>query len=166
MGSRKTWVWIIVGVLGLCLFGLILVAGAGVYFVTRHISTERSTSTEAIQAFDAVRASFPNQRPLYELDAAEQPRVARPLGELPTSTSRPQSLRMLAWDPDKQRLVKVSLPFWILRLKKSRMDVVGRERGFDLERLDLDGEELERIGPALVFDFRDQDGVRVLLWTQ
>jgi hypothetical protein len=37
MASGKTWVWIVVGALGVCLVALIVVAGAGVYFVTRHI---------------------------------------------------------------------------------------------------------------------------------
>ena len=166
MGSRKTWVWVVVGTAGVGLVGLIVVAGAGVYFVTRHISTEKSTSVDAIRAFDGVRASFPNQKPLYDLDNAERPRVARPLNEIPTSQSKPGHLWALAWDPDDERLVKVSLPFWILRLRKSKMDIVGKDGGFDLERLNLDGDELERIGPTLIFDFRDRDGVRVLLWTQ
>jgi hypothetical protein len=166
MASRKTWVWILVGTAGVGLVGLIVVAGAGVYFVTRHISTEKSTSAEAIRAFDAVRASFPNQKPLYDLDNAERPRVARPLNKIPTSQSKPDHLWVLAWDPDDERLVKVSLPFWVLRLGKRKMEIIGKDGGFDLERLNLDGEELERIGPALIFDFRDRDGVRVLLWTQ
>jgi hypothetical protein len=164
--QRRTWVWVLVGAAGVVLLGLIMVAGAGVYFVTRHISTEKSTSTEAIRAFDHVKASFPNQKPLYDLDNTERPRIVRPLSDIPTSTTRPQHLRVLAWDPDDQRLVKLNLPFWILKLKKGKMEITGRHGGFDLERLDLDGDELERIGPALIFDFRDHDGVRVLLWTQ
>jgi hypothetical protein len=44
--------------------------------------------------------------------------------------------------------------------------VMREANGFDFQRLNLDVDELERIGPALVFDFRNQDGVRVLLWTQ
>ena len=60
----------------------------------------------------------------------------------------------------------INLPFWILRMGHRRMPVGRRERGFDLNRLNLDVDELERIGPALVFDFRNQDGVRVLVWTQ
>ena len=166
MATRRTWIWILVGTAGVCLLGLIAIAGAGVYFVTRHISTEKSTGTEAIRAFDSVKATFANQKPLYELDSDEHPRIARPTHEMPTSSSKPQHLQVLAWDPEDERLVKVKLPLWVLRLKKSKMDVVGKDRGFDLERLELDGDELERIGPTLLFDFRDRDGVRVLLWTQ
>jgi hypothetical protein len=165
MAARRTWVWVLVGTAGVGIFGLICVAGAGVYFVTRHISTEKSTNAEAIQAFETVRTKFPNQKPLYELDDEQRPRVARPPNRIPTASSKPEHLWVLAWDPEDQRLVKVSLPFWILRLRP-KMEVVGKEGGFDLERLNLDVEELERIGPAPIFDFRDRDGMRVLVWTQ
>jgi len=157
---------VVVGTAGVGIVFLIGAAGAGVYFVTRHISTEKSTGADAIRAFDAVRAAFPNQKPLYDLDDAEQPRITKPLSDIPTSSTKPEHLWVLAWDPEEQRLVKVSLPFWIIRLRKSKMEVVGKDGGFDLERLNLDGEELERIGPSLIFDFRDRDGVRVLIWTQ
>jgi len=165
MASRKTWVWVVVGAGSVCLVGLVAIAGAGVYFVSRHISTERSTSAEAIRAFDAVKASFAEQRPLYELDNEERPTMPRPFSEFPTSSIRPEHLRFLAWDPEQERLIKISLPFWVLRMHKAKLDL-GSGEGFDLEHLNLDGEELARIGPALVFDYRDRDGARVLLWTQ
>jgi hypothetical protein len=164
MASRRTWVWVVVGVCGVGLLGLILLAGAGVYLVTRHVSTERSTSAEAMRAFDAVKASFKDQKPLYELDNAERPTMTRPLSELPTSNEKPEHLRMLAWDPDDERLIRIMLPFWILRMHKAKMNL--GDTSFELEHLDLDGAELERIGPALVFDYRGHDGARVLLWTQ
>lgn len=166
MATRKTWVWIIVGTLAAVLTCLIAVAGAGVYFVTRHIKTERSSGIEAIRAFDSARALFPNQPPIYELDEDGRPKVLRPLVDLPTSGTKPEHVRVLAWDPDNERLVNLSLPFWMLRLGHSKMDVVGHGKGFDLERVNLDADELERVGPALVFDFRNREGVRVLLWTQ
>jgi hypothetical protein len=86
--------------------------------------------------------------------------------DLPTSTSKPESLWLLAWDPDDERLVKVSLPFWMLSVGRKKMEIGGEGREFDFEQLNLDPQELERIGPALVFDFRERDGARVLLWTQ
>ncbi len=38
--------------------------------------------------------------------------------------------------------------------------------GFDLDRLDLDVKELERVGPLLLFDYRAAAGERVLVWTR
>jgi hypothetical protein len=166
MASRRTWLWIVVGVLGFGIFCLIAVAGAGVYFVSRHIKTERVTNADAIRAFDDVKARFPGAVPLYELDNTEQPRMVHPLTDLPSSNAKPDQLWLLAWDPDDERLVKLSLPFWVLTVGSQKMEVAGRGRDFDLDRLKLDPRELERIGPRLVFDFRDRDGARVLLWTQ
>lgn len=157
--------WVVVGAGGVCLVGLFAVAGAGVYFISRHISTERSTAADAIRAFDAVKTKFGEQRPLYELDNQERPTMPRPFSEIPTSPARPEHLWLLAWDPDEERLIRISLPFWILKMHKAKLDV-GAGEGFDLEHLRLDGEELARIGPALVFDYRERDGARVLLWTQ
>jgi hypothetical protein len=163
MASRRTW--IVLGVLGAGLVVLLAVAGAAVYFVTQHVQTRRETSAEALRAFDAVRASFGNERPLYELDQDEEPRMVRPLSELPAAPAAPTKLQILAWDPEEQRTVRLALPFWMLRLGKSDVSVV-EDDGFNLERLQLDVDELARIGPALVFDFRNRDGVRVLLWTE
>jgi hypothetical protein len=40
------------------------------------------------------------------------------------------------------------------------------EGGFDIERLQLDVNELHRVGPVLLFDFKSTNGERVLIWTQ
>ena len=38
--------------------------------------------------------------------------------------------------------------------------------GFDFERMELDVNELERVGPVLLFEHRSNAGERVLIWTQ
>lgn len=165
MAAKKTWIWIVVACLAAAVVALIAVAAAGVYFVAHHIQTERSSSADALEAFDVVTGSFGGRRPLYELDGSEQPRLARPLTDLPTSVREADALWILAWNPDDERLVRVSLPLWVLGVGRAKMELAG-EHGFDLRRLELDGDELRRIGPALVFDFRSREGTRVLLWTQ
>jgi hypothetical protein len=42
----------------------------------------------------------------------------RPLRELPNAPRPSATLRILAWDPDEERTIKLSLPFWVLRLGK------------------------------------------------
>jgi len=165
MASRKTWIWIIVGVFGTCVLMLIAVAGAGIYFVSSHVSSKQTTSHDALQTFDSARAKFKDQRPLLEVDSGDRPRVTRPLANFPTSTTRPEQLCVLAWDPDDERVVQVNLPFWLLKLGKRKVDVAGH-RGFSLDNLDLDVHELERIGPVLVLDLRGSSGERVLVWTK
>jgi hypothetical protein len=166
MATRKTWIWVLVGAAGVGVVALLAVAGSGIYFVSHHIQAERSTGPDALRAFDTALGSLSGTRPLYELDPSDQPRLTRPLAEWPAGSRRPDTLWMLAWDPEQGRLIHVSLPLWIFRMGHRKMPVVRDGHGFDLERLNLDIDELERIGPALVFDFRNQDGVRVLVWTQ
>lgn len=166
MAKRRTWLWIIGGVAATGLLVLVAVAGAGVYFVSRHVQSEPSTGADAVREFDRVTTDFANRRALYELDTNEHPQLTTPLSSLPTSPSKPSSLMVQAWDPEKERLFRLSLPFWLLRLGPDHVRASRTERGFDVHALELDVNELERIGPALVLDYRNQDGARVLLWTK
>lgn len=166
MAKRRTWLWIIGGVAATGLLGIVAVAGAGIYFVSHHVQSESSTGAGALVAFERVTADFPGRRALYELDTQERPQLTTSLSALPTSPSTPTSLMVQAWDPERERLVRLSLPFWLLRMGPDQMRVSKREQGFDFSQLKLDIGELERIGPALVLDYRNQDGVRVLLWTE
>ena len=167
MASRKTWIWIIVGVAGTCVLLLIAVAGAGIYFVSNHVSSSHTTSTDAFQRFDTAKARFKDQKPLLEVDQSENPRVTKALSSFPTSTTRPTQLSVLVWDPDEERVVQVSLPFWLLKIGKKKVDVAAKGgSGFDFNRLNLDIDELERIGPMLILDMRGSAGERVLVWTK
>lgn len=165
MATTKTWIWIIVACLGLCVLALAAIAGLGIYFVASNINTGQTSSADALRAFDEIRREFPDERPLFELDSDEQPRPTRRLGDLPTSPRSPKHLWILAWDPDEERLSRISLPFWMLRLGDRNVDF-RHDGGFDLQELDLDFTELERVGPVLLFDLRTPDGERVLVWTR
>jgi len=166
MASRKTWLWVLVGICAMGLVVLIAAAGAGIYYVTRHVQSAPASSTDALRTFDAVKTSFGDTKPLYELDRTEHPRPTRPLSSLPTSRVPPKDLWVLVWDPDNERVIKLSLPFWMLRLGKQKFSLPHGNAGVELENLDLDLRQLERIGPALVIDYRHPEGARVLLWTQ
>jgi hypothetical protein len=166
MAPRKTWLWIVVGAFGAGVLVLVAVAAAGIYFVTQRVQADAATSADAKTAFDTVLDAFGGARPLYELDQDGEPRATRPLRDLPTAGNPPDDINMLAWDPEHERLVRVALPFWMFRVGRQKLSFSHEHPGFDLERLDLDVDQLGRIGPSLVFDYRDETGVRVLLWTQ
>jgi hypothetical protein len=166
MASRRTWIWIVLIFLGICVTAMMAVAGAGIYFVSSHIDFKTTTMSDAGRTFEEVKASFKEQKPLFEIDSYERAKALRPLSEIPTSTVKPKDLWIQAWDADDERLVKISVPFWLLRLGKRKMDFARNGEGFDLDRLNIDVNELERIGPTIVFDFRAPSGDRVLLWTQ
>jgi len=165
VASKKTWIWVLVGAFGLMVLAMAAVAGVGLYFVTSHISTDKTSSADALRTFDDIRAEFKNSPPLFELDSEETPRATRTLSDLPSSSRRPENLVVLVWDPDDERLAKISLPLWMLRLGRQNIDIQ-HDSGFDLDQLHLDIDELERVGPMLIFDLRTDEGERVLIWTR
>jgi hypothetical protein len=164
MAKRRTWLWILVGLVGLVLVCVIAMAGFGMYFVSRHVHAGPSSTTAAFQAFDNARAQFKDAKPMFELDDRDHPRQMRQFSDLPTADKKADVVWILAWDPDRERLAKISLPFWVLRLGRQKIDI--NSGGFDFERLELDVNELARVGPVLLFDLRANNGKRVLVWTQ
>jgi hypothetical protein len=164
--SKKTWIWIIVTIAGLCIVSVLAVAAFGIFFVSQHVSTSRATSVDADRRFDEIRATFKDKTPLLEIDSSGQPHPVRPLHELPGSTVKPESLSILAWNPREGRIAKISLPFWIMRLGRDKIDISSGDHHFDFDSLDLDVRELERVGPSIVIDITRASGERVLVWTQ
>jgi hypothetical protein len=161
--KRRTWLWILVGVLAFGVVCVITVAGVGIYFISKHVSAGPMSSAEALRSLDEARAKFKDERPLFELDRFEKPKLTKRLEDLPAGSTRAQTMHVLVWDPRKERLARVSLPFWMLRFGKNHVDLSGE---FDVQRLHLDIDQLERIGPILLFDYRPATGQRVLVWTQ
>ena len=164
MAKRRTWLWILVAVFGLGVLAVIAMAGFGMYMVSTHIHAGPTTSAEAFKAFDEARARFKDAKPVFELDDRERPRQIRRFSDFPASSVKTQSMWILAWDPDRERLARVSLPFWLLRLGRQKIDLTSGS--FDFERLQVDVGELQRVGPVLLFDYRANSGHRVLIWTQ
>jgi len=162
--SKRTWLWIVLAALGLCVIFVIAIAGVGLYFVSSHVSTKTSTSAEAFSAFDAARAPFKELPPVYEIDDRERVKQVRKIAELPDGKTRANHMQVLVWDSDHERLVKVSVPFWVLKMGHQKIDIANSD--FELERLQLDVKELERVGPVLLLDLRSRGGQRVLIWTQ
>lgn len=163
-GKVKAWVWIVVGVIVFGILGVIAMAAAGLWFVKSHVNIQSSTQAVAAEDFQTVRARFANQRPLIELD--ERGNFLQANTDRPSSPQRPNTLTILAFDSHDEKVVRVELPFWLLRLKGggSRFDVGGSH--VDLAKLRLTVEDLERFGPTLILDQKDSDGSRVLIWSQ
>lgn len=166
-GTKRTWLWVIGGAAVFILIAIVGIAAVSVLYVSRHVQATTMSIGDAIATFESARGRFGQQQPLYELDDEEQPFTTVDLTSLPSSTDRPSALFIQAWNPDEARLVKMSIPFWLLRLAPADMKVDARtdSRHFDFHDLHLDIEQLDRIGPALVMDYRNENGVRVLLWT-
>jgi hypothetical protein len=163
-GKVKTWVWVVLGVVVLGILGVIAMAAAGLWFVKSHVDIRPTTTATASADFQTVRDRFASQKPLIELDDHGQFLHANT--DRPAAPTPPQTLNIMAFDSKDERVVRMELPFWLLRLKMrgSRIDVGGNN--LDLAKLRLTVEDLERFGPTLILDHKDSDGSRVLVWSQ
>jgi hypothetical protein len=162
----KAWVWVIIGLVVLGILCVLAMAGAAFYMFTQHVETKVVSRTTANEEFSAVRAKFAEQRALIELD--EHGRFLRANAERDPKpgTKVPDQLYVLAFDPDDGRIVKVTVPFWLLRFKSHGATIDLNEGRMGLEDLKLTVEDLERFGPTLIVDHQGMHGERVLVWSQ
>jgi hypothetical protein len=165
-GKVKTWVWVVIGIVVMGVLGIIAVAGAGIYFFSQHIQTRTETPAGASRAFDQVSTHFSGQKPLIELD--EQGHYLRSNTDRSPApgAKAPEALHVMAFDPNDGRIVRVDIPFWLLRLKLRGSTIDFNGNRMELEDLKLTVEDLERFGPSLVVNHHAQSGERVLVWSQ
>ena len=165
-GKVKTWIWVVVGIVIFGILGVIAMAAAGLWFVKSHVNIRSTTPAVASVDFQTVRARFANQRPLIELD--ERGNFLHANTDRPAGSQRPHSLTIMAFDAHEEKVVRLELPFWLLRLKggRSSFSMDGNNGRIDLEKLRLTVEDLERYGPTLILDQKDSDGSRVIIWSQ
>lgn len=165
-GRVKTWVWVVGGVVVVGILGIVAMAGVGVYLFSQHIDTKTATPASASRDFETIRAQFTGQTPLIELD--ERGRYLRSNTDrpVPPGATPPNALNVIAFDPDDNRIVRVSIPFWLLRMKMKGTTIDFNGSQMDLEDLKLTVEDLERYGAALIVDHANASGERVLVWSQ
>ena len=162
----RTWIWIVVGVLAFGFLCVIAFAAAGIYYVSQNVKATQVSATSAASQFDTVRNQFSGQKALIELDERGDFLRSNTDRAVPANVRRPEKLYVMAYDPDDGGLVRVTVPFWLLRLKMTDNTVDFGGNRMDLEDLKLSVEDLERFGPSLVLDQKSRGGDRVLVWTQ
>lgn len=165
-GKVKTWVWVVLAVVVIGVLGVVAMAGIGLYFFSQHIDTKTASPTVAARDFEQVTVRFTGQKPLIELD--ERGRYLRSNTDRrpPANAKSPVELNVMAFDPDDGRIVRVSIPFWLLRMKMKGTTIDFNGNQMDLEDLKLTVEDLEHYGPTLIVDHRSTSGERVLVWSQ
>ena len=164
--KAKTWIWIIVGIVAVGILCVIAMAGAGMYFVAKNVQTRTVSSETAASEFDRIRKQFSGQKALIELDEQGDFLRSNTDRPAPANPRRPEKLYVLAFDPDDGGLVRLSIPFWLLRMKKNDATIDFGGNRMDLEDLKLTVEDLERFGPTLILDQKNEGGDRVLVWSQ
>lgn len=162
----KTWVWVVIAIVALGILGIVAMAGVGLYFFTRHIETKDASPATAARDFEEVKGTFAGQKPLIELDARGNFLRSNADRPSPPNVRAPEALHVLAYDPDDGRTVRISFPFWLLRMKMGGTSIDFGGNNMDLEDLKISVEDLERFGPALIVDHASPSGERVLVWSQ
>jgi len=169
MAQKRIATWAAVLIAGVIIVGMLAVAAVGgaAFFIYRHVNTSFTGQESATEQFSAARARFAGQRPLIELAHGDEPVVHRELAK-GTPGHRLDSIRVLAYDLRAGKLVRVSIPFWLLRLVPSNHFSFLNDNGIEIDsdRVRLTIEDLERHGPGLVLDTRDRHGAQVLIWTE
>ena len=165
-GKVKTWVWVVAAVVIVGILGLIATAGVGIYFFSRHVETSTASPAVAAQDFGQISARFASQKPLIELDEHGRYLGSNAERQPTAGTRQPETLRVMAFDPDDGRVVRVGIPFWLLRLKLQGSSIDFNGNRVQLEDLKLTVEDLERYGSTLVIDHRAPSGQRVVVWTE
>jgi len=164
-GRVRKWVWVVAAICALGFICVVAVAGAGFYFFSRHIQTSVVSPATAAAQFEEVKARFREQEPLIELDDRGRFVRSNPV-RAERAKTRPDQLSVLVYDPaEGGRIVRISIPFWLLRLKPSTtIDFNGGR--VQLDDMKLSVEDLEQLGPSLIVDHATTDGERVLVWSQ
>ncbi|HEX6324652.1 MAG TPA: hypothetical protein VFZ36_13075 [Vicinamibacterales bacterium] len=160
--SRKA-LWIVLGVILFIVACIVAFAAFGFYFLARNMEMQQATPIEAGASFEDVRARF-KDAPLITLDDDERVTLSRPPPDT-APAEKPQTMHIMAYDNEDARIVRVTVPFWMLRMGRENIKLGSRD-GVNFEDLRLSAEDLERYGPALLLDHRDRRGSRVLVWTQ
>jgi len=166
MAKARTWILIILATIGTIVVGLLVLAGVGTYWLTQHIKTQPSTATSAVKTFEQQRAQLGTEPALVMLDDLESPQsLVKKINDLPAGAAPATNMEILVWSPDSERTVRITVPFWVLKLGRKKINISGAN-AFDFDRLNIDVNQLERIGPKLIADLERPGGERVLVWTK
>jgi hypothetical protein len=165
-GKVKTWVWAVMAIVVVGILCLVAVAGFGFYYASQHIETRAASPASAAKDFEQIRARFTGQQPLIELDDRGRFLRAHTDRKATAQSRTPESVHVLAYDPDEGRLVRLSIPFWLLRLKTGNASIDFNGRKMDLDDLRLSVDDLERFGPTLIAEHKTPEGSHVIVWSQ
>jgi hypothetical protein len=164
--TKRTWISIAVAIAIIIVILGVAVLGTAVYVFRRHITAQFVSTQTAQEEFQRTRQRFAGQQPLIDLSHGPHNPVVH---ERTGTGAAIETLRVLAFDPAAGKLVRVALPFWLLRMAPSK-NFTFRSAGdfdFDSDRLHLTVDDLERAGPGLILDTRDpRKGTLVLVWAE
>jgi len=161
---KRSHATILMTVIGVLVFLSVVGLSLGAWFFASVFERDTADEPAAVASFDEIRQRFANVDPVFGITGDEQAEVRRaPPPTVPGP--RLERLQVLSWDPDDMGLARVTLPFWLLRLKTGPLDVSGKMM-IDHHHVDVTVEQIERYGPTLLVDHQGRGGDRLLVWTE
>lgn len=146
--------------------GLTVLAASCAVMVKRQVDVREGQQAETFEHESAAILARLGDVPSLIEDSPSGPRLSP--GNLErrkalAGTRRPEALWVLVWDEDEQKIVRLSVPFWLLRMSPKGIDIDVND--VDLGKLRLSVDDLERAGPGPLL-VRDDKRSRVLVWTE
>ena len=90
---------------------------ATVAWFQENMEVASSTPRDAETEFEIVRQKFGGREPLLEMhDGVPRFTKARESASSSLASSL-ETLNVLVWDPDEEKVFRIRLPFWLMRLK-------------------------------------------------
>jgi hypothetical protein len=160
---------ILLAVIGILAILVIVVVGVGVWVVRSMVNNTDMDQAAATKTMEDVRARFGQAMPVFDV---------RPSGvtmsRVPPDTPPPSELKtlhILRWDVHEERLTRVDIPFWVIRMRNSSLDVMndgsvspGGARLRTSTKIRV--EDIERFGSALLVDGDMPDGGHLVIWSE
>jgi hypothetical protein len=149
---------------------LIVFIGIGAIFAVtawfqQNLQVDTRSAGDAEREFATVRKQFGDRAPLLEMHDGRPQFTSEHDKPAATAPPRLETLHVLAWKADEERLARFSLPFWLIRMKSEPFRVSAYMSGLD-DRVAVRAEDIEKYGPGIILDINPPSGDRVLLWAR
>jgi hypothetical protein len=166
MSARRRWPYVLLGVAILVVFIGIGAIITTVAWFQENMQVEDATERDAQAEFDTLLQRFGGREPLLEMRNGV-PHYTKGRESTPiVANAGLSTLNVLVWDPDDQRLARIALPFWLLRLKSDPIRLGAYASGLDEGGVSLRPEDIEKYGPGVIIDTGSSGDERVLVWAQ
>ena len=163
--KKRNWLLIILGVIALGF--VVTIGGCGIvaYLVYQSVSVSNISASAADAEFEKARAPFAGQPALIQLVDGEAQYVgerARPA----SSTTPLKTMHIVAWDDDEGKLVRVAVPFWLLRFQSGTVRLNSFAEGVNDRGANFRIQDIEKHGPGLLMDLSEENEGRVIIWVE
>ncbi len=171
MAKKYTWVWIALGVvLFLVIIAVAAIGGFG-YYMYRQMAPSQTVGAQSEQEFADVSARFEGQVPYIDFSSKDSGEGVVHHEQEKPEAAKVKQLRLVAYNPDDRKLVRVTLPMWLLNYARNKpISFSGSGGGVqwdeDRVRLKVTPAEIERHGPGLIVNATSRSGEKVIIWAE